>query len=169
VLLQLPSTVDHRDTIFNSKIKTALPAQLSTAAINAGLPASSLSRLILAFTSGNAGAFKSIPGVTPDVIAVLTAGSRQAYADSFRYIWSRELDMACPNATRHSKASQHELNLDQFHNLLRRQLDRSHTHAIGYLGPWWQLGAYVRDHAMLAWLHVCWQRQQVGPSTDSGS
>jgi hypothetical protein len=42
--------------------------------------------------------------------------------------------MACPNATRHSKSSQHELNLDQFHNLLRRLLDRSHTHAIGYLG-----------------------------------
>lgn len=42
--------------------------------------------------------------------------------------------MACSNATRHSKSSQHELNLDQFHSLLRRQLDRSHTHAIGYLG-----------------------------------
>jgi hypothetical protein len=46
----------------------------------------------------------------------------------------RKLDAACPNAARHSKTSEHELTLNQFHDLLQRQLDHSHTHAIEYLG-----------------------------------
>lgn len=48
--------------------------------------------------------------------------------------------MALPNTTQHRNSLQHELNLDQFHNLMRRQLDRSHTHAIGYLGLSGSLG-----------------------------
>ena len=46
----------------------------------------------------------------------------------------RKLDPACPNAALHPKTSKHELTLDQFHNLLQRQLHCSHTHAIKHLG-----------------------------------
>ena len=54
------------------------------------------------------------------------------YSDSTKI--SRELDMACPNATRHSRSFKHELTLRQLHDSLRQQLDCSHTHAIEYLG-----------------------------------
>ena len=46
----------------------------------------------------------------------------------------RKLDPACPNAALHPKTSKRELTLDQFHNLLQRQLHRSHTDAIKHLG-----------------------------------
>lgn len=45
----------------------------------------------------------------------------------------RELDTACPNATRHSKSLQHQLTLHRFHDSLRRQVDRSHVHNIEHL------------------------------------
>ncbi|KAL3429999.1 major facilitator superfamily domain-containing protein [Aspergillus tetrazonus] len=76
-------------TVFNSKIKTALPDCVSTSVMQAGLPQSSLVQFLPAYLAGNqAGVgLADIPGVTPRVLDAAQGASRTAYADSYHYIW----------------------------------------------------------------------------------
>jgi hypothetical protein len=58
-----------------------------------------------------------------------TEACLQGLTNHVRSGLSRALDMACPNANRHSSSSEHELTTETFCGLLRRQLARSCVHA----------------------------------------
>ncbi|KAJ9659055.1 hypothetical protein H2198_003344 [Neophaeococcomyces mojaviensis] len=73
--------------VFNAKVKTYLPAFISDAAIANGLPATSITPLLVAFTSGSPAALASVPSITPEVLTAVTEAARMAYAKSFSYIW----------------------------------------------------------------------------------
>lgn len=73
--------------IFNSKSRVLLPRAISEAALGAGLPQSSLSGFITAFTSGSAEALAAVPGATQAVVRAVTKATKLAYAESFKYIW----------------------------------------------------------------------------------
>jgi hypothetical protein len=77
-------------TVFNSKIKTILPARVSAKVLEAGLPQSSLVHFVPAYLAANSQAalnLANIPGVTPRVLDAAQGASRAAYADSYHYIW----------------------------------------------------------------------------------
>lgn len=73
--------------IFNSTSRVLLPRAVSEAALDAGLPASSLSDFVAAFSSGSGEALAAVPGATQAVLQAVTRASKSAYAESFRYIW----------------------------------------------------------------------------------
>ncbi|KAL2839283.1 major facilitator superfamily domain-containing protein [Aspergillus pseudoustus] len=76
-------------TVFNSKIRTRLPADISDATLEAGLPPSSLADFLTAWltSGGNAAAVGTIPGTTPDVLAAAQEAAKTAYSESYHYIW----------------------------------------------------------------------------------
>ncbi|KAL3483069.1 major facilitator superfamily domain-containing protein [Aspergillus germanicus] len=77
-------------TVFNSKIKTALPDRVTTSVLQAGLPQSSLVQFLSAYLAGNLqtlSGLTDVPGVTPRVLDAAKDASRGAYADSYHYIW----------------------------------------------------------------------------------
>jgi hypothetical protein len=71
-------------SILQNKVATNLPAYVTPAATNAGLPISSLSELFAGITAGN---FSSVPGITPDIIAATGAATQKAYLESFRIVF----------------------------------------------------------------------------------
>lgn len=73
--------------IFNSKVRDVLPSAISKAALDAGLPESSLPRLLSAFKGDSGEAMTSVPGATAGILEAVTRASRSAYAESFKYIW----------------------------------------------------------------------------------
>ncbi len=73
--------------IFNAKSRVLLPRAVSEAALDAGLPASSLSDFVAAFRSGSGEALAAVPGATQAVLQAVAKASKSAYAESFRYIW----------------------------------------------------------------------------------
>ncbi|KAH9212377.1 major facilitator superfamily domain-containing protein [Leptodontidium sp. 2 PMI_412] len=73
--------------ISSSKIRTIVPAKLSEAALEGGIPVATVPAFLGAYLSSNATALREIPEVTESLLASTTKASRQGYADSFRYIW----------------------------------------------------------------------------------
>lgn len=71
-------------SILQNKVATNLPAYVTPAATNAGLPTSSLPQLFAGITAGN---FTSVPGITPDIIAATGAATQKAYLESFRIVF----------------------------------------------------------------------------------
>ena len=71
-------------SILNNKVSAYLPSYVAPAATSAGLPASSLPALFAGITAGN---FTSVPGITPDIIAVTGAAVQKAYLESFRIVF----------------------------------------------------------------------------------
>ena len=71
-------------TILDNKLTKLVPQYVAPAALNAGLPKTSLTVL---FTSLATGKFDLVPGITPKIIAAVAAANAQAGADSFRYVW----------------------------------------------------------------------------------
>ncbi|KAL3447613.1 major facilitator superfamily domain-containing protein [Aspergillus insuetus] len=74
-------------TVFNSKIKTALPEKVADAAIAAGLPPSSLPDFLSSWLLGGPAAIGAVDGSTPGVVAAAQSAARIAYAESYHYIW----------------------------------------------------------------------------------
>ena len=72
---------------FNNRIKAKLPAYIAAAAVNAGLPASSLSAFLVALLSNNTTALEQVPGITLTVTEASLVALRQAYADSIRVVF----------------------------------------------------------------------------------
>ncbi len=70
--------------IFNNKIATALPEKVAAAALAAGLPATSLPQFIISLAAGDAATLESIPGVTPQIIAVGAQAMKEAFAFAYR-------------------------------------------------------------------------------------
>ncbi|KAL2840050.1 major facilitator superfamily domain-containing protein [Aspergillus pseudoustus] len=73
--------------VFNSKIRTALPIHISDAALDAGLPASSLADFLTTWLTSGAAAVGAVPGSTQDVVAAAQGAARVAYSESYNYIW----------------------------------------------------------------------------------
>lgn len=73
--------------IFTPKISAFLPARTAEYASRAGVPTSSLTAVVTAVLTAPAGTTPSVPGVTAAQIAAAQAGSLQAYADAFAYIY----------------------------------------------------------------------------------
>ena len=73
------------NVIINGKLKS-YPDKISNAAVEAGLPKSSVPALILAFTTGEG--LTDVPGINPTIIAQTVDASRWAYAHAYRLAWA---------------------------------------------------------------------------------
>ncbi|KAK6366829.1 hypothetical protein LTS17_010380 [Exophiala oligosperma] len=71
-------------SVLTNKLTHYLPKYVVPAAIESGLPESSLKALFAAITTGN---FGSVPGITPDIIAAVSAQVKHAYLSSFRVVF----------------------------------------------------------------------------------
>ncbi|KAK0347944.1 hypothetical protein LTR02_001328 [Friedmanniomyces endolithicus] len=80
--------------VYNAKVEVVLPEEVTTAALNAGLPSSSVPAFLTALTGGNTTALSSIPGATSAVIEVASAAAKHAYVESFHYGWYTALPFA---------------------------------------------------------------------------
>ncbi|KAH7130081.1 fungal trichothecene efflux pump-domain-containing protein [Dendryphion nanum] len=72
--------------ILSNRLTTTIAAQVPSAVIGAGLPASSVASFIAAFSLGPA-AFEKIPGISAEIIAVGTSAYQHANADAYRTIF----------------------------------------------------------------------------------
>jgi hypothetical protein len=74
--------------IFATKLTENLPKYVAQYAIAAGLPLTSAEAFVgLFLTTPEELASTSIPGVTPEVVAGATIGTRWAYSESLKYVW----------------------------------------------------------------------------------
>ncbi|KAI0154272.1 trichothecene efflux pump [Xylariaceae sp. FL1272] len=71
-------------SVLGNKLTELQPKYVTDAALNAGLPESSLQQLFSALTSGD---FSSVPGIDSDIIASVTTAVKWAYADSFKLVF----------------------------------------------------------------------------------
>jgi hypothetical protein len=71
-------------TILSNKLGKLVPEYVTPAALNAGLPSSSLTDL---FTNLSAGTLAKVPGITPNIIDAVVAADASAAAKSFQYVW----------------------------------------------------------------------------------
>ena len=74
------------NTIINSELSKFYASKVSSAAINAGLPTSSIPDLLEAFASGEG--FDAVPGISGIVLEQATRTSREVYARAYRLAWS---------------------------------------------------------------------------------
>ncbi len=74
------------DAIVNGKLKSTYVPQVSAAAINAGLPKSSVPALLAAFATGTG--FDAVPGINAKIMASATSASEWAYAHAYRLGWA---------------------------------------------------------------------------------
>lgn len=72
-------------SILDNEQKKNLPKYVSPAALDAGLPESSLSQLLQALSAGTS--LENIPGATESVIAAAKQASNIAYSESFRIVF----------------------------------------------------------------------------------
>lgn len=71
-------------TISNNKIKTILPEKIFKSALGVGLPASSITSLLSAYTSGSDDALATLPSVTSGMLAAVNKGATLGYSLSYR-------------------------------------------------------------------------------------
>ena len=71
--------------VYTNKITEKLPAYIASAALAAGLPASSLSTFVPALAGGNATLAAQSTGANAAIIGAAGAAATQAYVDSFRF------------------------------------------------------------------------------------
>jgi Fungal trichothecene efflux pump (TRI12) len=79
-------------TILDNKLTKFVPEYVAPAALEAGLPKSSLTAL---FTNLATGTLKLVPGINPEIITAVAAANARAGADSFRYVWYAVIAFAC--------------------------------------------------------------------------
>lgn len=73
--------------VYTSKLNTALPTYISSAAANAGLPSSSLAEFVAAMTSGDTATAASVAGSDPAILEAAGRAVLEAYAHAFHYVW----------------------------------------------------------------------------------
>ncbi|CAK7231301.1 hypothetical protein SBRCBS47491_007883 [Sporothrix bragantina] len=74
-------------TILDNKLDSYMPKDISAAALDSGLPESSLDAFVPAFTAGNTTALDAIPGVNSTILDAAALGLQQAYASSFKVVF----------------------------------------------------------------------------------
>lgn len=72
---------------FGARLEKYIPEYVSKAALQAGLPKSSLEAFIKALSSDNSAALKSISGVNLEIINSGVSALKQAYADGLRVVF----------------------------------------------------------------------------------
>ncbi|GAA5977306.1 hypothetical protein JCM10908_004931 [Rhodotorula pacifica] len=79
-------------SVYNAVGKTRTAAlvgpRLATAVAESGFPAARLPALVAAAQAPNVAALQKLPGMTPQLIAVVETTMHQVYADSYRWIWA---------------------------------------------------------------------------------
>lgn len=71
-------------TILNNKLGAFLAPAVTSAAVGAGLPESSVSALVADISSGS---FTDVPGMTTSILAAVTSAEASAAAHAFQYVW----------------------------------------------------------------------------------
>lgn len=79
--------------IYTDKSITVVPAYVTRAAVDAGLPASSIPALLGDISAANS--FAGIPGITPNIIAAATEGEKAGYPRSFQYVYLASIAFGC--------------------------------------------------------------------------
>jgi hypothetical protein len=74
-------------SVFQSKITILLPKELGEALGHASVSISLLPQVLGLLTTGDTAALAAIPGMSTETITNLGKAMRQAYADSYRYMW----------------------------------------------------------------------------------
>jgi hypothetical protein len=72
--------------ILSNRLAQTIPAQVTPAIINAGLPASSAGDFIAALSLGSS-AFAKIPNITPEIIAIGTRAYQEANATAYKTVF----------------------------------------------------------------------------------
>ncbi|GKZ37917.1 hypothetical protein AbraIFM66950_009749 [Aspergillus brasiliensis] len=73
--------------ILDNRIAVDLPRDVSAAAVDAGLPSSSLTDLLEAVSTGTSAAYEAVPGMTGKILGVVTEAVKTAYSQSFRTVF----------------------------------------------------------------------------------
>ena len=76
------------DAIINSRLASSYAPQVSTAAVQAGLPVSSVPNLLSALGSGDVAALNDVEGVNATVIEAAAGASQWAYARAYNVAWA---------------------------------------------------------------------------------
>ena len=76
------------NVIINNKLGKVLVPQIASAAIQAGLPSSSVANLTIAMSSGNPAALEAVPGISPAILGAAFDASHHAYASAYRLGWA---------------------------------------------------------------------------------
>ncbi|KAH8774979.1 major facilitator superfamily domain-containing protein [Hyaloscypha finlandica] len=76
------------NVIINSKLGKTLGPQVSSAAIKAGLSASSIPALMEGMATGNPVALAAVPGISPSILGAAFDASHHAYAGAYRLAWA---------------------------------------------------------------------------------
>lgn len=79
-------------TILTNKLDAFLPVAINNAALQAGLPKSSLPALMKDISTGD---FSNVPGISPSIIAAVGAAESSAAARAFQYVWYAVVAFAC--------------------------------------------------------------------------
>jgi hypothetical protein len=73
--------------IYNSRVSSTMPVQISSRALTAGLPQDSLPQLMRALANNTAAALQAVPGSNPIIIAAAQAGQKRAWAMSLQTVY----------------------------------------------------------------------------------
>lgn len=76
------------DAIINGHLKANYASSVGKAAIDAGLPESSVSTLLAAIAAGTVGASADVPGATDAVWGAAITESRWVYAKAYQLAWA---------------------------------------------------------------------------------
>lgn len=79
-------------TILTNKLDAFLPPAIANAALDAGLPKSSLPALMKDITTGD---FSNVPGISSAIIAAVGIAQASAAAHAFQYVWYAVIAFAC--------------------------------------------------------------------------
>lgn len=71
----------------NTQTAKRIPSYIASAAVQAGLPPTSVGGFVGALAGQDQAALASVPGVTPSIIGAGVAALMNALADSFRYVY----------------------------------------------------------------------------------
>lgn len=73
--------------ILTNRLGQTIPSVVPPALIQAGLPASSVTDFLTAYTVGTPAAFAKIPGLTPNILAVGTRAYKIAAAQAYQTVF----------------------------------------------------------------------------------
>lgn len=74
-------------SVLNNKLNDYIPAYVSPAATEAGLPQTSLAQLFADISTG--GTFAEVPGITNAIIAAVGDAVVRAYTDAFKVVFCK--------------------------------------------------------------------------------
>ncbi|CAK7214682.1 hypothetical protein SBRCBS47491_002235 [Sporothrix bragantina] len=80
--------------VLQSRVATNMPKDITTAAVGAGLPSTSVEAAIAAAANGTAAAFDAVPGMNSSIEAAIADGVKTAYASSFKTVYLTSLAFA---------------------------------------------------------------------------